>query len=316
MERFQQIDLETGMFKRGFFAVCTTFVVCGSVLAQNTRSAVSIHGNDANICTVPSPCRTFNKAVSVTNSGGEVIALDSGGFGPFTIDRAVTVRPVPGAYAGLAPSSGAGVSVNAGATDDVILRGITINGLGGDTGIDFTTGRSLHIENCSIDRLNFAGIVNVRAGSLFVSDASVTNSGRGMRIGNGIVSDPKVFVTISKSNFDSCGAGLSIYQNASVTIAGTEVANNGNGLEVFAQVATLTTDVVIEDSTISGNGFGIITQAGAGTATTRASNCTISHNTNGLSNFSPQTSSILSRQNNTLQANVTNGTFDGTFSAN
>ena len=85
------------MLHRGFFALCATFVVCTGALAQNTRTAVSVSGNDMNSCTVPSPCRTFAKAITVTNSGGEIIALDSGGYGPFTIDRAVTVRPVPGA---------------------------------------------------------------------------------------------------------------------------------------------------------------------------------------------------------------------------
>jgi len=304
------------MLSRVSVAFCSVFLICISAPGQNTRSAVSTHGNDANVCTVPSPCRTFNKAVSVTNSGGEVIALDSGGFGPFTIDRAVTVRPVPGAYAGLAPSAGAGVSVNAGATDDVILRGITINGLGGDEGIYFVAGRSLHIENCLIDRINFAGIVDGVAGALFVSDTTITNSARGIYVGNGQVSDPIVFATIANSNIDSCPIGLSFYQNARATVSGTVMANGSEGVEVFAQVATLTTDVLIEGSTISGNSVGILSGASAGGATTRVSNCTISHNTTGLQSNNVQAAPILSRQNNTLQANSTNGTFDGTFSAN
>jgi nitrous oxidase accessory protein NosD len=311
MERSQRID-------RLFLAFCASFVVCASAVAQNTRSAVSVTGNDANVCTVPSPCRTFGKAVSVTNSGGEVIALDSGGYGRFTIDRAVTVRPVPGAYAGLAPTSGDGINVSAGPNDDVILRGITINGLGGDLGILFSAGRSLHVESCSIDHMP-TGIADVSAGPLFVSDTSITNStSTGILVGNGSVSDPVVFATISSSHLDRCGAGVSVYHNGRATITNTVFSGNSDGLEVFSLLGTLTADAVIENSIISGSSsYGIISAANnGGTAMTRVSNCTIAHNLTGVSTFSSQNAPVLSRQNNTLQANDTNGTFTGTFSAN
>lgn len=306
------------MLERTFFAVCATFAFCASVLAQNTRSAVSVTGNDANACTVPSPCRTFSKAVSVTNSGGEVIALDSGGYGPFTIDRAVTVRPVPGAYAGLAPSSTNGISVVAGANDDVILRGITINGLGGTNlyGIYYVSGRSLTIQRCAIDRMTGRGIVSVQSSNLFVSDTTITNSAFGIQLGNGNVGSPTVFATISNCRIDHNTYGIAVYQPGNATVSDTVLANNSTGLRAAASVATLAADVVIENSTISGNSVGISSGTSAGTATVRVSNCTISHNTFGLSSSDAQTAPILSRQNNTLQANTTNGTFDGTFTAN
>ena len=48
-------------------------------------------------------------------------------------------------------SSGNGVTINAGASDSVHLRGLTIEGLGsGTNGILFTTGGNLEIENCII----------------------------------------------------------------------------------------------------------------------------------------------------------------------
>ena len=123
--------------RRQCLTLCAAVLACTcAAFGQNTRSAVSVNGSDGNACTVPAPCRTFAKAITVTNSGGEIIALDSGGYGPFTIDRAVTVRPVPGAYAGLAPTTTDGITVSAGGTDDVVLRGITINGLGGSNGIN------------------------------------------------------------------------------------------------------------------------------------------------------------------------------------
>jgi hypothetical protein len=49
-------------------------------------------GDDANACTLGAPCRQFTKALSVVNSGGEIIVLDSGGFQPFTINIGVSIK--------------------------------------------------------------------------------------------------------------------------------------------------------------------------------------------------------------------------------
>ena len=53
---------------RRFLLLCVTILFTTTVFGQNTRSAVSISGNDLNACTVPSPCRTFAAAMAVTNS--------------------------------------------------------------------------------------------------------------------------------------------------------------------------------------------------------------------------------------------------------
>src|SRR5437867_12379308 len=91
------------------------FLFNSAAFAQLSRSAVSVNGSDSNACTPAAPCRTFSHAITVTNPGGEMIALDSGGYGPFTIDRPIFVQAAPGIYAGLAASSGAAISVIPGA---------------------------------------------------------------------------------------------------------------------------------------------------------------------------------------------------------
>jgi len=55
------------------------------------RVFVASYGSDANPCTFLSPCRNFQQGVNVVDSGGEVTAIDSAGFGPLLIDRAVTI---------------------------------------------------------------------------------------------------------------------------------------------------------------------------------------------------------------------------------
>src|SRR5207249_1305104 len=77
------------------------------------------------------------KAISIINDGvGEAGALVSGGAN--------------------------GINVNAGTSDAVSLRGLTIKGIGfgGGNGIVFTTGKSLTIENCVVrDHVDNGGFI-------------------------------------------------------------------------------------------------------------------------------------------------------------
>src|SRR6516162_364077 len=113
------------------------------------RTFVASYGNDANPCTFGSPCKTFQQAVNVVDVGGEVTAIDSAGFGPITITQAVTITSPDGVEAGIVPAAfGTAITVNAGANDAIVLRGLTLNGSGiGDTGVTFASGGSLTVTN-------------------------------------------------------------------------------------------------------------------------------------------------------------------------
>src|SRR5215472_13062063 len=71
---------------------CVVFLVALSASAQPFRTFVSGNGSDSNpSCAVTAPCRTFAQALSVVAPGGEVIALDTAGFGAnVTISHAVS----------------------------------------------------------------------------------------------------------------------------------------------------------------------------------------------------------------------------------
>src|SRR5207302_6567148 len=111
-------------------------------------------GNDANPCTRAAPCRNFAAAIAQTVSGGEVVVLDSGGYGTVTISQAVALVAPPGVYAGISVFSGTGITVNAGPSDDVTIRGLTLNGLGGNAGISFASGASLNVEDSVFTNFN------------------------------------------------------------------------------------------------------------------------------------------------------------------
>jgi hypothetical protein len=119
------------------------------------RTFVSTSGSDSNAGTEASPCRSFQAALARTAPGGEVVALDSGDYAPFVIDRAVTVAAAPGAYAAISVSSGDGIYVRARGSDAVVLRNLFLTGVGGRHGIFFETGGSLDLE--LVTATGFAG---------------------------------------------------------------------------------------------------------------------------------------------------------------
>src|ERR1700727_3142380 len=59
--------------------------------AQATRTWISGVGDDANPCSRTAPCKTFAGAISKTTTGGEIDALDPGGFGALTITKSITI---------------------------------------------------------------------------------------------------------------------------------------------------------------------------------------------------------------------------------
>jgi len=144
------------------------------------RTFVSTGGSDANNCALLTPCRGFGAAVAAVGAGGEVIALDSGGYGPVTITKSVTITSPAGVYAGISVLAGQdGVVVN-GPFAFVTLKGLTINGQGGNAGIDFVQGAELYVESCEIANVggNQTGGIIARAqgGRLVVRDTTIRDS--------------------------------------------------------------------------------------------------------------------------------------------
>src|SRR6201988_884384 len=93
---------------------CFTLAVASIAQAQATRTWISGVGDDVNPCSRTAPCKTFAGAISKTAAGGEIDALDPGGFGGVTITKAITLDG-GGVIASILSSGGAnGVNINAG----------------------------------------------------------------------------------------------------------------------------------------------------------------------------------------------------------
>ena len=86
------------------------------------------------------------------------MVLDSAGYGPVTITQSVSTVAPAGIYAGISVFSGDGITVN-GSNIVVTLRGLIINGQGGDNGIVFTSGKRLIVDRCTISNMASDGIL-------------------------------------------------------------------------------------------------------------------------------------------------------------
>src|ERR1017187_5502993 len=114
----------------------TTHVIAGAALAlvftftaqaQNNRSFVATTGNDTNNCSAAAYCRTFGRALAQTNSGGEIVVVNSGGYGPATISQPVVITAI-GIDASITAASGDALTINT--TGNVTITGLNLNGGG------------------------------------------------------------------------------------------------------------------------------------------------------------------------------------------
>src|ERR1700752_614784 len=107
----------------------TVLLLFASLAHAQTRTWVSGVGDDVNPCSRPAPCKTFAGAISKTAAGGEINALDPGGFGAVTITKSMTIDGSGGSMAGVLVSGTNGIVINPGADDGGALRNLGIKGL-------------------------------------------------------------------------------------------------------------------------------------------------------------------------------------------
>src|SRR5258708_3813321 len=117
--------------------------------AQATRTWVSGVGDDVNPCSRTAPCKTWAGAISKTAPGGEIDALDPGGFGAVTITKGMTLDGGGGIVASTLNSGTTGILVNAANTDKIWIRNIMING--GNTGTNGV--RVLNAKSVALDHV-------------------------------------------------------------------------------------------------------------------------------------------------------------------
>lgn len=267
-------------------------IATSAVHAQLNRTAVSGKGDDANNCSPATPCRTFARAISQTNAFGEIIVLDSAGYGPFSINHPVTVQAAPGIYAGITAATGHAIELGPSA-GTVVLRGLTLTGSGvADNFGIYGFATIIHVENCVIDGFD-TGIID-GAYELTVSDSEVRNNvNAGIIIANTGVKGVIERVRLKNNgNF-----GLVVQDHATASVRNSVAANHsGDGFGgIFFSVLN------IENSESTHSSTGIYSDS---SATVRVSNTFVTdNNSSGLRNTAVGT--MQSWGNNKVRGNGT-----------
>ena len=251
-----------------------------------TRTWVSGVGDDANPCSRTAPCKTFAGAISKTASpGGQIDALDPGGFGGVTIQKGITISGAPTGTAGVLTSGTNAIVVNALSTEMVTLKNLHINGIatgGSLAGVKFLAGKSLTIEDSVIENFGVGVLFNPAAGGTLIIRNSV--------ISNGVNSGVEVSSTsgtskveIINSQINGWQYGVRALDNAKVSVRSSNVSNNSvGGLGCTTSTASHCT-LTAEENEITHNGAGVYAgRTSTGVATVSLYGNTISFNNQGI----------------------------------
>ena len=231
---------------RKIILVCTSLfamvllISASPVLAQQW---VANNGSDANACTPIAPCATFQRAINVGAS--QINCLDSGSYGPVTIQTSLTIDCGTGNVGNILSSNASAITINTASAATIILRHLALNGVSNSSAIS------------GINAASFFG------GTLIVEDCMI----HGYQAGIGIVFEPQSgrgLLQVSNSqifdNIDGIAVGPASGQIASVTLNKVElVGNTAIGLFFTGPGVVAGT---MRDSVVGENGTsGMITNA-------------------------------------------------------
>ncbi|MBZ5591088.1 MAG: hypothetical protein LAP39_02555 [Acidobacteriia bacterium] len=252
--------------------------------AQATRTWISGVGDDANPCSRTAPCKTWAGAISKTAAGGEIDALDPGGFGALTITKPITLDGGGGQVASVLVAGTNGLVVaTTGATDIVIIRNLRLDGLsqpttGGLNGILIVAGANVRLENLDIFGFSTFGVqVNATSSvNLTVDNVTISAGPNATATGGGIS-----MTTTS---------GMASADIGNTRIYGTHPALQGRAKSVWS----------VHDSDLSFNGVAVkALEAGS---TINLSHCQLNNNATAVQSVS---GSIIRVTGSTLRENGT-----------
>jgi len=277
-----------------------------------TRTWVSGVGDDANPCSRTAPCKTFAGAISKTAAGGEISVLDPGGYGPVTINKALTINGEGTLTSIVMGGSGTAINVAAGASDQVILRNLTINGAGGGNDGIFISSGNVTIDKCFIYGFTsgfFGGLaVNITAsGSLNVDirDTALSNNSCGVA-----AQTTSGTVTVSLDNVHITAAPVfgvvTLSSGVLMSVRNSYIKNAGTAVNTNSGTSTITLD----HSELTNNSTAV--NASAVGSTIRMTDVSMYDNSTGVAFAAGAT--VASANNNHSQGNTTSTAPNGTVS--
>lgn len=213
----------------------------------------------------------------MTNAGGEILVLDSAGYGTLTINKSVTITSPPGIYGGITvPSGGTGIAITYNNSGNIVLRGLTINGGGvGTTGISISTGSNVEVHGCVIGGMSQNGISISENGTTIIADTTISQNGAAavyMRASSAGGSNALTMSRVKLLNSDK-GFQLSAASNGQgyAAIDSSIVAENANGFYLTTDTGTGGGTLFSTNTALHNNNSSFVVGAGAALALEKTS---------------------------------------------
>ena len=304
------------------FAALLLCAIAPGARAQYLQTYLSNSGSDLNDCRLTTPCRTFGGVIAKTGTGGLVTVLESGSFGAIDINRSLTIDG--GSHVVVAHNpTGSAAYIHAAATDKVVLRNLTLAGLGfANNGVRIVGGGAVHMENLQVrgfnsDNKGYGVWINPADSGdvhVYMDNVTVANNGTGT-FGGGIYVQPIAPATATLQVEDSrivdnAGfAGLRVDSGGFANVVSSSIAGNARHGAVVVSSAN-PADLSLQHTLVSGNGIEAATngaglQAQGTMASLRLANSTVTDNEHGVRALSGGI--IVSYGNNAVYGNTTNG---------
>jgi len=307
---------------KSLIVVCFTLAIASAVQAQATRTWVSGVGDDANPCSRTAPCKTFAGAISKTAIGGEIDALDPGGFGAVTITKSITIDGCCMASILASGTTAINVNVASGNANDperrVTIRHLSINGTGpvgggggrsGLKAINIIAALAVHVENCFIQNftqegINLAVTNEPTTGALFAKDTNIQNCNVGVNVtaGTGVAVANLNNVRIEKMLTNGLVIGTHGHahvRQSYIAFCPTDGVSMGAGVTDGS--------VNLESTFIASNGTGV--RNGGTGSVIDLSNSSILQNGTGIASSSGAAGGgVNSHGNNMISGNTSPGT--------
>lgn len=208
--------------------------------------------------------------------------LDTAGYGPMVINKAIKVIGPSGVYGGISVVGGPpgiveGIVINAGDADAVTLRGLDVSGVPGNTGpfplhgIDIQNAGTVHIEKTSVSNFtqNASSCINIqpaRVIPVYVTDGLLRECRNAVTIiGNSSIAIDNTRIERSLNTETTGTIAINAQQGASVIFRNSSVNNtgtSGTAFSVFNNNGSTVTRVGIVNSTISQMFRGVTTSGG------------------------------------------------------
>ena len=171
---------------RAAIAMSVLLFTC-PVFGQSNRTFVATTGVDSGtVCAATAPCRNISYALTQTNSGGDIVVQDSGGYGSaLTINKSINIIVPDGIYATLTPQIAGtnGITIAAGGSDIIRIDGLSVLGTGAanaQIGVSVGTCKRTELSNMKIRRIG-TGVSIVQDVKAYLRDLVIADTNTGIR---------------------------------------------------------------------------------------------------------------------------------------